>query len=87
MNRDEIDWGEKIDYGLEVGDEEIEKLYLRNLGMYKMDIDNFCIDMHCKEGRDKGSGRKFFVENGAMIVNENLDMLVDVYKKVYEEKL
>ena len=47
---DDIDWEDKIDFG-KYDIDVLELLKDRN----KMEIDGYCMDMHCKEGRDKGN--------------------------------
>jgi hypothetical protein len=87
MNRGIYDWSVKINYDLEVSDVEVERLYNRNINFEKIEIDSFCIDAHSKEGRNKGMGRDFFIKESSKIVNENLDILVPIYKEVYTAKL
>lgn len=42
--------------------------------------------MHCKKGRDKGKDNKNFRKEGSLIVNENLDILNEIYKECYESR-
>jgi len=51
---------EKVLDGLMIGDYNVE---------YK--IEDFIIDMHTKEGRDKGMDRKNFIEEGMKVCNED----------------
>ena len=77
MYRDDIDWNEKIKW-FQI-EEEIDE---------KMVIDDYCIDMHCQEGRKMGKNKEDFVNEGSLVVNEYMKYKVDEWREYYHfEKL
>lgn len=81
--RNEINWEEEVNYDLELNNDEVEKLYNINLSGRKIEVDDYCIDIHVYEGKLKGKNEKDFVLEGSVIVNENIEILNKLYKEVY----
>lgn len=73
----------EVDYNFELNNNEVEKLYNINLNRKKIEIDDYCVDIHVCEGRLKGKNEKDFVLEGSVIVNENMEILNEIYKEVY----
>ena len=65
---DEMEWDKVIDYSkYDVSDQEIINMLNERV---KLDIDDYCIDMHCSEGRKKGKNKRDFVLEGSVVVDE-----------------
>lgn len=65
---DEMKWDKVIDYSkYDVSDQEIINMLNQRV---RLDIDDYCIDMHCSEGRKKGKNKKDFVLEGSIVVDE-----------------
>ena len=65
---DEMEWNKVIDYSkYDVSDQEIINMLNERV---KLDIDDYCIDMHCSEGRKKGKNKRDFVLEGSVVVDE-----------------
>ena len=80
IKRNEINWDKKLNIK-EI--DNIEKIYKRNFE-YKLEIDNYIIDMHCEDGRKNGKNEKDFMENGSKINNKS-KYEIELYKKIYDE--
>jgi len=64
----DIDWNEEIDYSkYDVSDQDVINMLNERV---KLDIDDYCIDMHCSEGRKKGKNKRDFVLEGSLVVDE-----------------
>jgi len=68
-----------------------KSLSFKNTGiidMKKMELDDYCIDMHCSAGRFSGKNRKDFAIEGCLVVNEYTKYKVDEWREYYiSEKL
>ena len=73
MYRDEIDFKKEI--------------IIEDSGMLlqsdKLVLDDYCIDMHCKDGRIAGKDKKDFAIEGSFVVNEYLKYKVDEWRDYY----
>ncbi len=54
-------------------------------GKYKFVVDDYVVDMHTKKGRMSGKTRKDFVEEGAIVVNEETVYSIPLFEKIYRE--
>ena len=64
----DIDWNEEIDYSkYDVSDQDVINMLNERV---KLEIDDYCIDMHCSEGRKKGKNKRDFVLEGSLVVDE-----------------
>lgn len=76
-----IDWEEVVDYEMKLDIEDVKKYMKKNLNKEKIEIDDFCIDMHVCEGREKGmDGMDFWKEGGVVFDEVNI---VEMYKNIY----
>ena len=89
LNRDRIDWSsgceERAQAAVPSGHEasmEVSRL-LTARGF--MDIDEYAIDQHCSAGRSKKRGRKFFLEEGSKVVEEDAEFLVSEWRTAYTQ--
>lgn len=78
MYKDEIDFNKEI--------------VVKDSGMIdiseKLIFDDYCIDMHCKDGRVAGKDKKDFAIEGCLVINEYLKYKVDLWRIYYiDEKL
>jgi hypothetical protein len=73
MYRDDIDFNKEI--------------IIEDSGMLsqsdKLIIDDYCIDMHCKDGRIAGKNKSDFAIAGCFVVNEYLKYKVDEWRENY----
>ena len=80
---DEMEWDNVIDYSkYDVSDQEIIKMLNERV---KLDIDDYCIDMHCSEGRKKGKNKRDFVLEGSVVVDEYTKYSRPEMRKLYIE--
>lgn len=49
----------------------------------KIEIDDFVIDKHTRDGRNAGMDVKSFVDEGAIIVNEDINYHNELLAKIY----
>lgn len=59
-----------------------QSLYIRNVEGYKMEIDDFCIDKHTREGRAQGKDLRTFAVEGSFVTDEHHITNQD-YKEIY----
>ena len=65
---DEMEWDKVIDYSkYDVSDQDVINMLNKRV---KLEIDDYCIDMHCSEGRKKGKNKRDFVLEGSIVVDE-----------------
>lgn len=83
MNKDNIDWNENIDYELDMNMNDVNRLIKKNLDREKIEIDKYCIDMHCSEGRGKGMNGEDFWKEGGVVYNEG--KVNELYKNIYRD--
>lgn len=62
MYMDEIDWSEEIS----LPTPQIPAILQQN----RMELDDYCIDMHCAEGRRCGKDKSVFANEGSLVVDE-----------------
>lgn len=55
-------------------------------GKYTLEVDNFCIDKHTKEGKRKGADVQQFVTEGAFIDNPDPEYYNPLLEKVYQSR-
>ena len=80
---DEMEWDKVIDYSkYDVSDQEIINMLNERV---KLDIDDYCIDMHCSEGRKKGKNKRDFVLEGSVVVDEYTKYSRPEMRKLYIE--
>jgi len=80
---DEMEWDKVIDYSkYDVSDQEIINMLNERV---KLDIDDYCIDMHCSEGRNKGKNKRDFVLEGSVVVDEYSKYSRPEMRKLYIE--
>ena len=80
---DEMEWDKVIDYSkYDVSDQEIINMLNERV---KLDIDDYCIDMHCSEGRKKGKNKRDFVLEGSVVVDEYTKYSRPEMRKFYIE--
>jgi len=87
LNRDRIDWSPELEERAQAGapggweaSMEVSRL-LTARGF--MEIDEYAIDQHCSAGRSKKRGRKFFLEEGSKVVDEDAEFLVAEWREAY----
>lgn len=80
---EDIDICEKILKDIKM--EDVNKYYLINKENTKIEIDDYCVDMHCREGRDKGKTKKDFVKEGSYIKNEDKRFYDPKLREIYEK--
>jgi len=51
----------------------------------KLDIDDYCIDMHCSDGRKKGKDKKTFALEGSFVVNEDKEFFREEWRQIYQK--
>jgi hypothetical protein len=73
MYRDEIDFNKEI---------VVKDGGVMNNGE-KLVFDDYCIDMHCKDGRVAGKDKKDFAIEGCLVINEYLRYKVDDWRDYY----
>ncbi len=76
---EEINWNNNIDFNI-YNINYLEILENRK----KMEIDDYCMDMHCKQGREKGMNKVDFVMNGSLVINEYMKYYNDDWRKLYK---
>lgn len=81
IHEKEYDWDSEIE-DVQVSDSEAQKYLDVNLSS-KMEMDSYVYDMHCSDGRNRGSGKKDFVEEGRKVVNMSKKFQNDLYDKVF----
>ena len=80
---DDIDWNQEIDYSkYDVSDQDVINMLNERV---KLDIDDYCIDMHCSEGRKKGKNKRDFVLEGCVVVDEYTKYSRPEMRKLYIE--
>jgi len=52
-------------------------------GQYRLEIDDYVVDKHTRQGRKMGLGRSEFVRDGALIKNEDCQFRLEVLEKIY----
>lgn len=63
--------------------ENSKQLQILLLGQYQFEIDEYAIDMHTRKGRSKGKKRSDFVEEGALVSNQDPDLWDELLNEVY----
>ncbi len=84
LRRNKIDWSRKLKK-INITDENVKKIYEKNMSDYKFVVDDYVIDMHCSQGKKEGKGASTFANEGAYVKNENKTFLVKKYKDSYTE--
>lgn len=80
---DEMNWDNVIDFSkYDVTDEDIINMLNTRV---KLSIDDYCIDMHCGEGRKKGKNKRDFVLEGSVVVDEYTNYIRPNMRKYYIE--
>lgn len=51
----------------------------------KLEIPDYCIDMHCREGRKAGKNESDFVLQGSLVIGEDQQYLTPKYRQFYME--
>ena len=83
LRRNVINWNDKLE---KVNNINIDEIYNRNLlNEYNFTLDNYIIDMHCKDGKKKGRNEKNFVIEGSIVNNECNKFIIDKYKNMYNK--
>lgn len=52
-------------------------------GKYSFEIDSYVVDVHTREGKKKGKSRKDFVEEGAVIIPEDMSLHNEILYQIY----
>jgi len=73
LNYDDINWNKKLNF--DKYNVDVNNMFIKRR---KLLIDDYAMDMHCSEGRNRGKNKKDFVLEGALVINE--------YKKYYNQK-
>lgn len=81
MSRNDYDWEENVNYDLEINN--INDMVSKNVNFEKMEVDDFCVDMHVIGGEKGKVGSEKFWEEGSKVLNEDKNMVNELYKKVY----
>jgi hypothetical protein len=84
LRRNKIDWKENLEK-INITDKAVEKIYNKNLKNDNFKIDDYIIDMHCKDGRTSGKNEKDFILEGSSVENEKSEFVIEKYRKVYNE--
>ena len=83
LKYDEIDWNRVIDFNkYNCTSSELQNL-LDN--RKKLVIDDYCIDMHCSQGRKMGKNKRDFVLAGSIVVDEYSRYSRPEWRKLYIE--
>jgi hypothetical protein len=86
LYRDRIDQSSP---DLELSDKDIEQRYQTNLSLEKIELDDFCVDIHTQSGKHRnskdGGGLGKFATEGAHVENECLEFFNPVYRTIYNE--
>lgn len=79
VKRDELDWDEVIDDC----NVNYEDLYAINKSGNVIEIDDYVVDWHTKDGKRKGKTLLDFAEEGSKVENEDAKLLNENYKNIY----
>ena len=82
VRRKEIDWTSKAP-PIDTPIADVAKLYRDHLGGGKMEIDDYVLDLHTKEGKGGGHCLEKFALEGAYIKNQNDKFLNQEYREIY----
>ena len=83
LERDNINWDPvQLKNEPAVDENDIKKMFSNRK---RLAIDSYAIDMHTSLGRKLGKNAINFMEEGALVVNENKEYLIDEWRHSYNE--
>lgn len=81
-NLDTIDWSKEIT-PFYYEDKGVDYCFNKNMKEGVIKIQDYIVDMHCYEGKKKGSNGLTFALEGSLIVNEDKEFFVQEYRDIY----
>ena len=83
LERDNIDWDPtQLKNEPVVGEEDVQNMFKNRK---KLAIDGYAIDMHTSLGRRLGKNAINFMEEGAIVIDEDKEYLIDEWRRSYNE--
>ena len=81
MGRESIDWSGSVSKKKRYCMSDVEESMKRNLYGDGIEVDKYCVDVHCSDGRMKGMSGVDFWKEGGVVFNEGC--VNELYKSVY----
>lgn len=76
-----IDWNKNVPIDPNYSDEDVERIV--NKLSKPIELDDYVFDKHTKKGKQMGRGAVHFAEEGALVVNEDTELLNKYYRRLY----